>query len=251
MASFVVAAGFVLLALAHSLLGERELLQPLFARSWELPIPRWAAQRIFRFAWHLTSVAWLGLAGLAVGLPPWSVLALVGLVSGLIIFVMLRGHLAWPLFAVAGAAAAIQGGVVSPVMLSAVGLIAAGVLFAIGALHVYWAAGGRIDYAAVAPTAAAGQPLFRPPAWATAGVAVALLLTATVFVLRVASVSLPGVELFIGAATVVFGLRAVGEGRYVGFSKSHRDSRFARLDDRIYTPLSVLFAFGGTALLLL
>jgi len=52
-------------------------------------------------------------------------------------------------------------------------------------------------------------------------------------------------------ATVAFGMRARGDGRYIGFSKKHRDSSFANLDDRTYTPLSVLFTFGGVAAALL
>ena len=62
MAPVITAAGFGLIALVHSVLGELALVRPLFASDWELPIPRWAAERILRFAWHLTSIAWLGIA---------------------------------------------------------------------------------------------------------------------------------------------------------------------------------------------
>ncbi len=54
-----------LLAMAHSYLGERHILLPLFRRS-ELPIAfrgRSFTRHTLRFAWHLTTVAWLGLAG--------------------------------------------------------------------------------------------------------------------------------------------------------------------------------------------
>ena len=44
MGSVVAAAGFSLLALAHSALGERTLLRPLFARPWELGLPRPVAE---------------------------------------------------------------------------------------------------------------------------------------------------------------------------------------------------------------
>jgi hypothetical protein len=37
----------------------------------------------------------------------------------------------------------------------------------------------------------------------------------------------------------------------VGFGKREHGSAFARLDDAVDTPLSVLFAFGGAAALML
>ena len=62
----IVAAVLVsLLAVAHSYLGERHILLPLFRRS-EPPIAfrgRSFTRHTLRLAWHLTTVAWLGLAG--------------------------------------------------------------------------------------------------------------------------------------------------------------------------------------------
>ena len=56
----------VLLAAAHSYLGERYILVRLFRRE---DLPRLFGdtrftKRTLRLAWHLTSVAWVGLAGL-------------------------------------------------------------------------------------------------------------------------------------------------------------------------------------------
>ncbi|MGL5853493.1 MAG: hypothetical protein ACRCZD_22140, partial [Phycicoccus sp.] len=60
--TLVTAGCLVVLAVAHSVLGERALLRPLFGSSWSIPIPRAAAEPVIRFAWHLTSVAWVALA---------------------------------------------------------------------------------------------------------------------------------------------------------------------------------------------
>lgn len=62
----LIAAGVlaVLLAIAHSLLGERYVLRRLFRR--DLPKLFGGVEftkQTLRFAWHLTSVAWCGLGG--------------------------------------------------------------------------------------------------------------------------------------------------------------------------------------------
>lgn len=111
------AAGLIfVVGFAHSYLGERYLLMRLFARG-DLPHlfggPQFT-QRTLRFAWHLTTVAWWGLAALL-----WlaadgaldaraavSVVGCTALVSSLITLVVSRGqHLAWLAFLAVGAAA--------------------------------------------------------------------------------------------------------------------------------------------------
>ena len=99
--AILAASCFGVLALAHSALGEKEILAPLFRAEWETPTPRWAVQRILRFAWHLTSIAWIGLGAAALGAPVGLCIAGVGLSSGAVVFFTLRGHLAWPLFTLA------------------------------------------------------------------------------------------------------------------------------------------------------
>jgi len=94
--------------LAHSYLGERYILTRLFRRT---PLPPLFGSDVFtrrtlRFAWHVTTVAWWGAAGLfwalgrgdaALGL---RVLSATFLVTALVAVVGSRGrHLAWPVFA--------------------------------------------------------------------------------------------------------------------------------------------------------
>jgi hypothetical protein len=107
-ASLVVAVG-----IAHSYLGERYILVRLFRRG-DLPKILGSAAftaRTLRFAWHITSIAWLGLAGVLVVLanPPAGSAAL-GLVVGctflahaVVALVGSRGrHLSWPVFLAIG-----------------------------------------------------------------------------------------------------------------------------------------------------
>jgi hypothetical protein len=119
-----------------------------------------------------------------------------------------------------------------------------------GLLHGAWLVGrGKSSLASVVPTGADGAPLFRPPWWATLGVTLGLLGTATAVVLAVLGVALPGVRAVLWISTIAFALRVVGDGRYAGLTKRQRSSTFARLDDRLYTPLALLFALGcGAAL---
>lgn len=101
-------------AVAHSLLGERYILVRLFRRA---DLPRlfgsdWFTRRTLRFAWHLTSVAWLGFAAvlvlLASGQPPpaGSLFRAIGatfVVTAAITAVASKGrHLAWPVFLAVG-----------------------------------------------------------------------------------------------------------------------------------------------------
>ena len=104
-----------MVALAHSLLGERYILTRLFRRQ-DLPKLFGDAEftkRTLRFAWHLTSVAWLGFAVLLLRLRPAQPLdpgptahlvAGVSVVSGVIALVGSRGrHPAWAAFFVIAA----------------------------------------------------------------------------------------------------------------------------------------------------
>ena len=118
---FLVAAALVVaVGLAHSYLGERYILTRLFQRS---DLPRLFGSsdftvRTLRFAWHITTVAWFGLAAILVLLAktaatPENIALAVGwtfLASGLIALVASRGrHLSWVVFLAIGCLA-IYGG---------------------------------------------------------------------------------------------------------------------------------------------
>lgn len=104
------------LGVAHSLLGERYILERLFKRD-DLPQLFGSQEftiRTLRFAWHLTSVAWIGFAGILMLLAQpimtyrsvAMVVAVTFLVSGAITAYSSRGrHLAWPVFMFIGAVA--------------------------------------------------------------------------------------------------------------------------------------------------
>jgi len=114
-AALLYLAAFLAIAVgaAHSVLGERYILIRLFRRG-DLPklfgSPDFTI-RTLRFAWHLTTVAWWGFAGILVLLanPPIS-LSGVGAVVGwtflahaaIALFASRGRHLAWPVFLAIG-----------------------------------------------------------------------------------------------------------------------------------------------------
>ena len=102
-----------LLALAHSILGERYILVRLFQRS---DLPRLFGGTAFttqtlRFAWHITTVAWFGLGALLVAASQGAltqdvalkIIGITAIASGLLPLFFTRGkHLSWVvMFAVA------------------------------------------------------------------------------------------------------------------------------------------------------
>lgn len=113
---YVAAILAVALGMAHSVLGERYILTRLFRRD-DLPRLFGSSEfttRTLRFAWHITTVAWVGFAALLVhagrgDLTASGVLHIIGLtfvVSGFLPLILTRGkHLSWlVLFAIGGIA---------------------------------------------------------------------------------------------------------------------------------------------------
>jgi hypothetical protein len=108
-ALLIAASLLVALGIAHSYLGERYILIRLFRRG---DLPRLFGeteftQRVLRFAWHLTTIAWWGLAALLIEISAARLststalrtIAVTAFVSAAIIAFASRGkHLAWPVF---------------------------------------------------------------------------------------------------------------------------------------------------------
>lgn len=121
----------------------------------------------------------------------------------------------------------------------------------LSALHLYWAAGGRSAAVAALPERH-GVPLFQPGLASTLVVA-GLLAFAALLVLAHGghwpAPALPAwmVRVGVPVAALVLLARSIGEFRYVGFFKKIRDSRFARLDTRLYSPIALLLGIATAA----
>lgn len=246
----IIAGCLFLLAFAHSALGETDILRPLFAADWTMDkTPRWATEKILRFAWHLTSVSWIAVGLIVLDVPPLPTVAVMSLVSAAMIFVMLRGHLAWPIFLLAGLAALRADGMLEGFVLQGAGLLTSAMLLVVAAVHVYWAVGGKwmLDRA-VPPTTPERQ--FSPGPLLTLAVAAALAVFSALIALVAFKSGPEQLRWLVIAGIAVLTIRAVGDTKVAGFTKTVRDTDFAAADDRWFTPLIVFLALGATAALL-
>lgn len=114
------------------------------------------------------------------------------------------------------------------------------ILILISAIHFYWAAGGKWATDRVFPEIKSSKPI-RPSILATVFVAFVFLGFAIIYLSKTPlfSIQLPlffkryGVLILAG----IFIIRAIGEFKYVGFFKTMKDSKFAKLDTKFYSPL--------------
>jgi hypothetical protein len=134
-------------------------------------------------------------------------------------------------------------------MLTYLAFVVAAVLTVIAALHIYWAFGPRSTLPAALPTRPDGSLVFQPGVTACLGVALLLLLAAFLLIEQAGAGPgwLPQPWRAVGTAgvAIVLVLRGIGDFRYVGLFKRYRDTPFARLDTRFFTPL--VLALGALA----
>ena len=131
-------------------------------------------------------------------------------------------------------------------MLPILAAFAAVVFAGLAAIHVRWAFTGPGTFTGGVPTRPDGTPVLSPGPMAALGVA-ALLLSSAWLLLERAGLGpevLPAPLPAIGTAgvAVVLLLRGIGDFRYVGLFKRVRDTPFARMDSRVYTPLVLALA---------
>jgi uncharacterized protein DUF3995 len=133
-------------------------------------------------------------------------------------------------------------------MARVVGIVAAAVLLGLGALHVYWAGGGRWGTDVTVPTRD-GNRVFVPSSAATLIVAMLLFAASLVILGRLGLWGqwLPRWPFVAGAWTlvVVFGARVVGDIRWFGLFKRTTETQFSWWDTWLYVPLSGLLALAA------
>lgn len=94
-----------------------------------------------------------------------------------------------------------------------------------------------------------GRPILQPGTASTLAVAGLLALAALLVLARAGYwpvALLPHWMVRLGApvVAVVLIVRAIGDFRYVGFFKTVRDTPFARLDTRLFSPIALLLGMG-------
>lgn len=98
-------------------------------------------------------------------------------------------------------------------------------------IHVYWAFGGQWGTEGALPSRD-GKRVLNPRPIGTLGVAIVLMVFAicSAYALQVS----PYLPLIIG---ILFGLRTIGDFRFVGLFKQIRNTTFASYDNRFFIPL--------------
>jgi len=129
------------------------------------------------------------------------------------------------------------------------GIVAATVLCGLGALHAYWAGGGRWGAQVAIPRRSSGEAAFVPGSTGTLTVSILLFGAALVLLgrLELWGQWLPRWLFAAGAwvLVVVFGARVVGDLRWFGLFKRIKETPFARWDTMLYVPLSGLLALAS------
>lgn len=138
-----------------------------------------------------------------------------------------------------------------------VGACVAAVFLLLAALHANWALGSTLGSGAAVPerpVQVGGEgtvvlvKAFTPSRGATIAVACALAAVALLVALRIGilGIALPywPLRAAIGVVALIMLARAVGDFELVGFFKTVRASRFARMDTLLYSPLCVALGLG-------
>lgn len=123
------------------------------------------------------------------------------------------------------------------------------IFFLIAFLHFYWAMGGRWAIDSVVPTNERGERVLKTGVVSCLVVAIGLLVFATYYLVRAKFIELPLPDIILNSfgwiISFIFLLRAIGDFRYVGFTKKITDTTFARLDTAYFAKLCVLIATLG------
>ena len=121
----------------------------------------------------------------------------------------------------------------------------------IAVLHFYWGLGGRWAFDKAVPTNERGERVLKTSSESCFVVGSGLLLFASYYLMHVINIELPLpviIQNSIGwIIPSIFLLRAIGEFKYVGFTKKIKDTTFGKLDTAYYAPLCLLIAALGFA----
>lgn len=129
------------------------------------------------------------------------------------------------------------------------GLLNGSILTVISIIHFYWALGGKAGLERTLPTDLEGKRVINPKKPDAALVAAILLAFALLFFNKAGIIDfyLPHFISRFGTGTItfIFLLRAVGDFRYVGFSKKIKSTPFSELDTKYFSPLCLLIGTIG------
>jgi hypothetical protein len=114
----------------------------------------------------------------------------------------------------------------------------------IAGFHFYWVAGGKFGTDAVFPKLK-GRPDVFPSKAMTLAAALIFLGFAFLFFNAIFGYYPYSSQHLVLALAVIFLIRAIGEFKYIGFTKRIYNSKFATLDTKLYSPLCLILALNA------
>ena len=120
------------------------------------------------------------------------------------------------------------------------------ILTTISAIHFYWMFGGKWGVAQSLPTTIEGKRVLNPKTLDCAIVAIIFLLMAILFLnfAGIEVIKFPNWILKYGVwvLSAIFLFRAIGDFKFVGFTKTIKSTEFAQLDSKFYAPLCLFLS---------
>lgn len=117
--------------------------------------------------------------------------------------------------------------------------INAAVFFLLGGVHLFWVFGGLWGTQFAIPSTATGEPVFQPRKGGTLLVACCLFAAA---ILNLGFLAIGQWTYFwIG---LLFGLRVIGDFKYVGLGKKIKNTPFAQKDATIFIPICIYLSLS-------
>lgn len=118
------------------------------------------------------------------------------------------------------------------------------IFISISILHVYWAVGGNWGLDAALPAKDDSKsPVLRPGMFGTLLIGLLCFFASVLLLVQIDMFTFIKSSLLTKwlciAGGIVFLLRAVGEGKNIGFFKKIKHTRFAKQDTTLYSPLCV------------
>ncbi|MEI1280084.1 DUF3995 domain-containing protein [Leptospira venezuelensis] len=126
-----------------------------------------------------------------------------------------------------------------------IGMFTSGILFFLSALHVYWAFGGKLESVTVIPETN-GKPTFIPSRGLTLLVAIGLFGFGMVALWASGNIFFPNktCAIFSLLISLIFLGRAVGDFRFVGYFKKIKNTKFAKYDYLLYSPVCIILGIS-------
>ncbi len=120
------------------------------------------------------------------------------------------------------------------------------ILFVVASVHIYWAMGGKMASLAVLPQSSSEKSVFKPSSFMTFIVAISFYMMSLIFVhaagffqVSILKNNQNVILIFLG---IVFLIRAIGDFKYVGFTKKIKGTPFSINDTKYYSPLCLLIS---------